>query len=1354
MTRCRTILVLSFFLLLLQGLDPTLLVPVVVEGFTSQSCIAHGKTHTNKKMALRRHRFVPTAPPLATSTAASSRRRFHSREYNNNNGPLQLLPLLVAEAETVVSASPSLFDSIWRLVVQDDEAILTFALTVAFVLGSYWALVVSNRRRNEEVFDVVVPAQPEKNFLTEEKVQRMWSERKKLQTVERTAAFPTGPAVEWKEEVVEQLVTVRTPPSPAPPGQIFTGSSSSNIPATTPLAAIQNYKPPQKIWVGGTDGMLDATSDWSYVARGMGSGTPTVPSSAPPPKNEAEEDGPAERKIRPDDVSRSMNTYTSADSEWNYLASARVFMTSTPVSVEPMTPFTPSPSVTAAEPTVYTGNYMNSLGRGSSSSKKNSYAMSQWSPKGKVAPAAMTGSASSYLSAVPSVPAVAPVSPSPTATIFVTPEPPSATTAPATMTSSLVAPTSPRGVGSTSSGYMAGLGGSSSLKDSYATSKWKPGSKVTEIATGNPYLASMSSSSALSTGLPVQPTPPPAPPPAMMNDSMYVSDLSLSITNKKSYAMTFWSPFDKVNEFAVGPTYLGMMEAAYSQGAAPVQPVVLAPMSTPDAATFNMEITRDATIDVSSESIMNTASLPIPSGVSSVTGVTVDEKATIADRAATPAPPSIGFTSIPSPSTIQAPSREEYLRGLAKGSPVVQSKKKSYSMSKWHPKNKVNNAAPSGSSTTYLANMNLIAKTLAPVSPSYNIPALSPLAMTTATSAVGYCASSVSSGGGSLAAPTPSPLVTSRDYIALSNKGSVFDGNTSPKPSSLMSASATSEQSGSSGGFYSGISSSESGSTATSVSPSPTTMKLPEPPVFESGFAGSADILGAGSTSSSTAKSYSMSKWSPGSQLNSGSGSLGIGASYLDQMNSAAVGVKFSVTPSPSVAAPNPAPPASKGGFLAEIDSSGVVASTSGSQKSYSMSKWSPDAPMKGFEAIGISDSYLDGMTAISSSVAPSTAVPTPGGSVLSNSLGVGSKSTSKKSYSMSKWSPASLTNVPSGTVGIGASYLAGMGPKQSEVTPVSAPVPAPPVSGTSYMSDTNSGISVSPETSYSMSKWSPSRLPKRSSGTVGAGSPYLDQMSSSATGASLFSALADPSSARPRSNVSNGGASTSTKSHATSKWSPGSLSTGSLGEAGVGASSLEKMSISPENVKDIKEAPDSSPAPAPTFMNGFMSATDSVADETAVSKKSYSMTKFSPGSQVRGANGARSVGTSNTGGMGMGSGWSSISRAFSGPAPSPASPVLKDSSMTSTRGVNGIASISTQSFSKSTWASDSPTTDAFDASENGASFSDEKNSNTPATSASPSAPARSPTPVLRRNIYVSSFVIDHAAARRMGMAT
>jgi len=148
------------------------------------------------------------------------------------------------------------------------------------------------------------------------------------------------------------------------------------------------------------------------------------------------------------------------------------------------------------------------------------------------------------------------------------------------------------------------------------------------------------------------------------------------------------------------------------------------------------------------------------------------------------------------------------------------------------------------------------------------------------------------------------------------------------------------------------------------------TQPAPAPAVVEStttwSYATSTETTGS-------KKSYSMSKWSPGSSTGSTAGTTGSSsASYLENMGSTsgAVSVAPSYASTPVMAPPAPAEttPLYTAAATTTIDSS--------SKKSYSMSKWSPGSSTGGTGTTGSSNSYLENMANSAVTLTPAYTIP------------------------------------------------------------------------------------------------------------------------------------------------------------------------------------------------------------------------------------------------------------------------------------------------------------------------------------------------------------------------------------------
>lgn len=588
-------------------------------------------------------------------------------------------------------------------------------------------------------------------------------------------------------------------------------------------------------------------------------------------------------------------------------------------------------------------------------------------------------------------------------------------------------------------------------------------------------------------------------------------------------------------------------------------------------------------------------SAPAPAPLSSAAPSVASTPTAPPPSPAAPAPASS------SPATTRPASSVDYITGLSGGERLPN---KSYKMSNWSPKSRVNNAAAAGSSTAYLFNMNLPKPGVAPSYPA----APPPPAPVTEQAVV----------ADEVPAPAPPATVPSYASSTTTTTTPTVASGAGPKKSYAMS-----KWSPSSGLNYTGVGGSNAylanmsgGSTSSVTTPSyavpdspaavsqppmPATATTPSPPA-------------PATRSSGSKKSYAMSKWSPGSSVGS-SGTTGSSSSYLASMSSS---VGNAVVPSystPKPDAPSASPPASTSGNGAP-------------KKSYSMSKWSPGSST-GSGTAGSGSSYLSNISSGGGATPltpPYSAPPVPAARAPAPSVAPppfaapatgGSSSTAKKSYSMSKWSPGSDIKT-GGMAGSSSSYLSSMSsghasPEIPSYTAPPAPTPAMPASEpvetpSSYSASASSGYSAQKK-SYSVSKWSPEST-INAAATSGSSGSYLANMSSGSASTVTPSYLAPPAPAHelaepapPVTNQSNASPTTITsnitpkKSYAMSKWSPGSQSV-STGTAGSGSSYLSNMS-SNDSVSSFATSDSTSPASAPqTVGDGDVEVLESKAEE------------------------------------------------------------------------------------------------------------------------------------------------------------
>ena len=942
-----------------------------------------------------------------------------------------------------------------------------------------------------------------------------------------------------------------------------------------------------------------------------------------------------------------VNNAATTGSSGSYLAS----MSSGAQPVEPSyseASYSAAPAPAAATPV--------SGGGGSAfDGSKKSYSMSKWSPGTPVNNAATTGSSGSYLASMSS--GAQPVEPSYSEASY------SAAPAPAAATP------------------VSGGGGSAfdGSKKSYSMSKWSPGTPVNNAATtgsSGSYLASMSSGAQ-----PVEPSyseasysaaPAPAAATPVSGGGGSAFDGS-----KKSYSMSKWSPGTPVNNAATTGSS-GSYLASMSSGAQPVEPsyseASYSAAPAPAAAT-PVSGGGGSAFDGSKKSYsMSKWSPGTPVNNAATTGSSGSYLASMSSGAQ-PVEPSYSEASY---SAAPAPAAATPVSGG--GGSAFDGSKKSYSMSKWSPGTPVNNAATTGSSGSYLASMSSGAQ---PVAPSYSEPAEA-----------------------SYSAPAPAPAAAFSGGGGTSGFGGSSKSYSMSKwsPGSPVNNAATT---GSSGSYLASMSSGAQPVAPSYSEPAEASYSAPAP-APATAFSGGGGTSGFGGSS----KSYSMSKWSPGSPVNNAA-TTGSSGSYLASMSSGAqpVAPSYSEPAEASYSAPAPAPAAAFSG-------GGGTSGFGGGSKSYSMSKWSPGSPVNNAATTGSSGSYLASMSSGAPPVAPSYSEPAeasysaPAPAPATAFSGGGGTSGfgggSSKSYSMSKWSPGSPVN-NAATTGSSGSYLASMSsgaqpvaPSYSEPAEASYSAPAPAPAAAFSGGGGTSGFGGSSK-SYSMSKWSPGS-PVNNAATTGSSGSYLASMSSGAPPvAPSYSEPAEASYSAPApapATAFSGGGGTSgfgggsSKSYSMSKWSPGSP-VNNAATTGSSGSYLASMSSGAQPVapsySEPAEASYSAPAPAPATAFSGGGGTSGFGGG---SSKSYSMSKWSPGSPV---NNAATTGSSGSYLASMSSGAPPVApsysepaeASYSAPAPAPAT------AFSGGGGTSGFGGGSSKSYSMSKWSPGSPVNNA-----------------------------------------------------------
>jgi hypothetical protein len=1211
--------------------------------------------------------------------------------------------------------------NLWTLIL-GEEALLAFLGAFVVLVGSIFLNLLSNgnkqaaaeeetganghvvgygRGGNSNLSQLDVPGMRsileeavESDEFTVDRVQRMWSERKRLRVAEqlgRGSGTPmAAPVVRYETAPAAPMPATPFLSSPAAPSSsLYSAQSKAAAAAPKKKSYSMTKWSPDNPVRSGPASYLDGVGIGGTSAPVSAFSVPSVPSigGAPPKKSYSMTKWSPDKAVVSSGPSSSSYLSTIMGSGQGGESAAPAppsssFMAAAPVSNAAQMPLKKSYSMTkwSPETPVSTGtSYLDAIGTKEDlaapatmtystppvtssqiGTETKSYSMTKWSPN---APVVSTGS--SYLDTMGTPHGAAPLDVrGPTAAnsnanvggaaqkksnsmTKWSPDKPVAdvgssylasmdnTIAPGSLPP---APSAAEYVDSAVSSATTGLG---APKKSYSMTKWSPDKPVT--TTGTLYLETMGTGG---------PAASPAPPGAIFVPPTSPSTNVSSDTQKKSYAMTKWSPEKPV--ISTG-TYLDAINRDI-EGDPIVAPTAAASAKTEEGSqrkSYSMtKWTPDKTVQ-SGLSYLDTmgaknAEAPPPAvavpvseiknAVSSTekksysmtkwtpdspvrTGASyLDTMGTNDALAPAPSPPMTSYVSSFDPEVVSGGST---------------SNPKSYSMTKWTPGTPVKSVTGSGSS--YLDGMNSI-RTSGPI-PSAPSPTLQPalgidssVHDSTVGSSTGvkksysmtkwtpgtplkgvagagssYLQGMSSSAGGS--SPIGAPLSAPGSYLSSfeSNAGSAVSSSSGAKKSYSMTkwtpGTPIKGVAGAGSSYLQGMSSSTGGS-------SPIGAPLSAPGSYLTSFESNAGI--AVSSSSEPKKTYSMTKWTPGTPVK---GVTGASASFLDSVKSNNNEDSPSVTQVSSAPSPTPAP----GSYLSSFDTlanSGSIAA----KTSYAMTKWTPGTPVK--KVVGSGASYLDGMSSISggtSATRPVYSVPesTPAAastSIYLSSFNIGastviSDSSSKKSYSMTKWTP----NTPVvGLTGPGASYLDGVSSsKQASVsqTPSLAP------SGYVSSFDTSTGSSGS-KNSYSMTKWTPNTHVKAISGP---GTSYLDGMSSS-YGKSSVAPTSSPTSAPAPANSylssveANASitAGSSKKSYSMTKWTPG---TNIKSVTGAGAHYFDGMSSSDSGSLSVSSPVSSAPSP-PGYFGSEGGSTNSDV------KKSYFMTKWTPDSPVKSVTG------------------------------------------------------------------------------------------------------------------------------------
>ena len=766
----------------------------------------------------------------------------------------------------------------------------------------------------------------------------------------------------------------------------------------------------------------------------------------------------------------------------------------------------------------------------SAAAMKKSYAVSKWSP-GPKPETKTSGSAMGSIS-----PSVVPSTMLPSQEI-VAPAPPKKEV-PA---EPAAAPFS-RAEQSTSSsisavGSMSGLGGTAAMKKSYAVSKWSPGPKAETKTPGRAMGSSSISPSVLPTITSSQEkVAPVSSPPKEAAAAAPVSSDNAAPMKKKSYSVSKWSPGPKAATQASGSAVGSSIPvvpsvAASRQEIAPASPAIEVPAER--AAT---PVSSDGTAATKKKSYAVSKWSPGPktetktSGSSSSPSV-VPSMTSPSEEIVAPAPPK---KVLPAPESEPPASRAGYMSGL-EGTAAV---KKSFSVSKWSPGPKRDEAEGSG---ILKAPASAGVSPSTPTTASGEPPASSPAPQVGGDYMAKLSGSSSSRKTKKYSVSKWSPGQSASKTVATTNLDSDrYPPTSAPAESgsnigldymSTVSGSSSSDRQQKKSYSISEWSPKQTGSsteaTASTVSSSVPVAPVPLAPIVaEPSVAVPADTRSAARRK----KKYSMTKWAPRRSVPAGSSS-----SYLLDMSSSPSPVAPApITPTISpIIEPPVSPVESSSTAKAVIDfTSNISESSSGGRPkgSYSISKWSPNQSVSSNESTGRSSTNLSQMPTVSSSV---PVAPTPSASIAEPPVAVPaykrSSARPKKKYSMSKWAPR--RSVPAGS---SSSYLRDMSGSPipvapTPIAPTISPIAEPPVSavgssskaghpiidvipersfpsdGTHERSSSNldsrpeqssstertSGISQSKK-SYSVSKWSPVRRIPKSGINGGRNNPAL----------------------------------------------------------------------------------------------------------------------------------------------------------------------------------------------------------------------------------------------------------------------
>ena len=821
-------------------------------------------------------------------------------------------------------------------------------------------------------------------------------------------------------------------------------------------------------------------------------------------------------------------------------------------------------------------------------------------------------------------------------------------------------PVQPPSSASSSMDYMKGIGSTSAYtKSSYSMTKWSPSQGVPNrnmsrnddnFYSSNSDHATLSTDTVGSTG----------------RGSMSYGIATPSA--RKSYAMTRWNPYTTVNA-AMGSTgsYLANMASGYRipPSTPPVKTAPLADPQVSNSASYDFDAPAPISSDRKSEvATISDTDMNTPQAMSDFSTATT--------------------SSSWNPNTsVSTQSNSNNIGGEVK---------KSYSVSKWTPNSQTTTTLPAVTGdTTYLSNIQTDTTSsqnsygssqqsfAVPPSTLYDMRASTTL---TSTAELPLPIPSVSSPSYSAPAPSPYTSRSSSSQTAVSNMDylNMLSGVQATK--SKKSYSMTKWSPGNrvnnavSNPYLINMNYSSSIRPAPSPYPSmipplpphqPATQSLqPQPNYAGYGSSNTAEITplpptGGGSydqmyrqyaisttqdtpanagITSPTKKSYSMTSWSPKSEVKDVTADY-TNESYLSKASAASTpqSVSFLYGSSTSTAS---APPAAPFPTSPSSNSMGSIARNDSTKetKSYSMTSWSPKSTTNVATTSGSSttSSYLSNMSngpssasyqndrATSSLVEPTANPPTspapawigsiPGGGI------TGIAETNKKSYAMTSWSPKSLVSSSSLLSHNSESYLSNISngmisPTSSPKSPnelstpfwaSSVPVVAPSPAWNGSIPNGSNSRSTETKKSYSMTSWSPKA--EVNIAATGSSASYLNAMSSSSYDSSSKSVQSTPvptwGSSPPDSSQK--------KSYSMTNWSPKSQPTATT--SGTSTSYLSNIgsSLSPSSVQSASYGDIVTVSSAQTSQND----TSPITSDKGKTEKSYSATKWSPRSQTK----------------------------------------------------------------------------------------------------------------------------------------